>query len=115
VVILVAIMIVSADLGGRRLGRQEGRFESEEFNDHYTVRPADPKFASDVIHPRDGVLDGATAAGFPNRGRCASLPTKHDTQLISFALTPRISSCVACPDRLPQGATSGWTRHRAAR
>ena len=46
-VILVAIMIVSADHGGRRLGRQEGRFESEEFNDRYTVRTDDPKFASD--------------------------------------------------------------------
>jgi hypothetical protein len=38
VVILVAITIVSADLGGRRLGRQEGRFESEKFNDRNTVR-----------------------------------------------------------------------------
>ena len=28
------------------------RFESEEFNDRFTVRTAAPKFAYDVIHPR---------------------------------------------------------------
>jgi hypothetical protein len=66
VIILVAIMMpfsfpLMSVGGGWDVKRV--RFESEEFNDRYTVRTDDPKFASDVIHPRDGVLDGATAAG----------------------------------------------------
>ena len=38
-------------VNGPRAGKKV-RFESEEFNDAFTVRTDDPKFASDVIHPR---------------------------------------------------------------
>jgi hypothetical protein len=33
-------------------GGKKVKFESEEFNDRFTVRTDNPKFASDVIHPR---------------------------------------------------------------
>ncbi len=38
-------------VNGNRVGERV-RFESAQFNDAFTVRTADPKFASDVIHPR---------------------------------------------------------------
>jgi hypothetical protein len=38
-------------VNGRRLGRKVA-FESTAFNKAFTVRAEDPKFASDVIHPR---------------------------------------------------------------
>ncbi|HEX5336076.1 MAG TPA: hypothetical protein VFW55_09355 [Propionicimonas sp.] len=38
-------------VNGRRLGEKVA-FESAEFNRAFTVRAEDPKFASDVIHPR---------------------------------------------------------------
>jgi hypothetical protein len=38
-------------VNGRRLGHKVA-FESEAFNRAFTVRAEDPKFASDVIHPR---------------------------------------------------------------
>lgn len=38
-------------VNGRRLGHKVA-FESEAFNRAFTVRTEDPKFASDVIHPR---------------------------------------------------------------
>jgi len=52
---LIAIMmpfsfpVISVDGGG---GGKKVRFESEDFNDRFTVRTDDPKVASDVIHPR---------------------------------------------------------------
>jgi hypothetical protein len=55
VIILVAIMMpFSFPLMSVGCGWdvKRVRFESEEFNDRYTVRTDDPKFASDVIHPR---------------------------------------------------------------
>jgi Protein of unknown function (DUF3137) len=53
--ILTAIMMpfsfplisVGGGWGGKKV-----RFESEEFDDRFTVRSDDPKFASDLIHPR---------------------------------------------------------------
>lgn len=41
----------SISLNGRRVGRKV-RFESTDFNDAFTVRTDNPKFASDVTHPR---------------------------------------------------------------
>jgi hypothetical protein len=38
-------------VNGRRVGRKV-QFESTDFNEAFTVRTDDPKFASDVIHPR---------------------------------------------------------------
>lgn len=38
-------------VNGSRVG-EKVRFESSDFNAAFTVRTADPKFASDVIHPR---------------------------------------------------------------
>ncbi len=41
------LLSVGGGWGGERV-----RFESEEFNDRFKVRTANPKFAYDVIHPR---------------------------------------------------------------
>jgi len=41
------LISVGGGWGGKKI-----RFESEEFNDRFTVRTNDPKFASNVIHPR---------------------------------------------------------------
>ncbi|HMI32521.1 MAG TPA: hypothetical protein VK499_00140 [Propionibacteriaceae bacterium] len=71
VIILVAIMMPFSfplmSVGGG-WDVKKVRFESEEFNDRYTVRTDDPKFASDVIHPRtmehaSGVFIGLRASG----------------------------------------------------
>ena len=87
--ILTAIMmpfsfpLISVDGGG---GGKKVRFESEEFNDRFTVRTDDPKFASDVIHPRTmEFLMAVQPPGFRIEGNVMRfLPDKHDTQLIGF-------------------------------
>ena len=87
--ILTAIMmpfsfpLISVDGGG---GGKKVRFESEEFNDRFTVRTDDPKFASDVIHPRTmEFLMAVQPPGFRIEGNVMRFsPDKHDTQLIGF-------------------------------
>ena len=87
--ILTAIMmpfsfpLISVDGGG---GGGKVRFESEEFNDRFTVRTDDPKFASDVIHPRTmEFLMAVQPPGFRIEGNVMRFsPDKHDTQLIGF-------------------------------
>ena len=59
------LISVGGGWGGKKV-----RFESEEFNERFTVRTDDPKFASDVIHPRTMEFsDGEAAAGLPDRGQ----------------------------------------------
>ena len=41
------LLSVGGGWGGKKV-----RFESEDFNDRFTVRTDTPKFAYDVIHPR---------------------------------------------------------------
>jgi hypothetical protein len=67
-------------------GGKEVWFESEEFNDRYTVRTDDPKFASDVIHPRTmEFLMAVQPPGFRIEGSVMRFSVdKHDTQLIGF-------------------------------
>jgi hypothetical protein len=67
-------------------GGQKVRFESEDFNDRFTVRTADPKFASDVIHPRTmEFLIKVQPPGFRIEDAVTRfLVDKHDTQLIGF-------------------------------
>jgi hypothetical protein len=62
------------------------RFESEEFNDRFPVRTADPKFASDVIHPRTmEFLLAAQPPSFRIEGSQMRFSVdKHDTQVIGF-------------------------------
>ena len=71
-------------LGG--WGGKKVRFESEEFNDRFTVRTDNPKFASDVIHPRTmEFLMVAQPPGFRIAGNGMRFSVdKHDTQLIGF-------------------------------
>jgi hypothetical protein len=56
------LLSVGGGWGGKKV-----RFESEEFNDRYTVRTDNPKLASDVIH--DGVPHVSAAAGLSDRGQ----------------------------------------------
>jgi hypothetical protein len=87
--ILTAIMMpfsfplisVGSGWGGKKV-----RFESEEFNDRYPVRTDDPKFASDVIHPRTmEFLMAIQPPGFRIEGSVMRFSVdRHDTQLIGF-------------------------------
>ena len=72
-------------VGGGWSGKKV-RFESEEFNDRYPVRTADPKFASDVIHPRTmEFLLAAQPPSFRIEGSQMRFSVdKHDTQVIGF-------------------------------
>jgi hypothetical protein len=75
------MLSVGGGWGGKKV-----RFESEEFNDRFTVRTDDPKFASDVIHPRTmEFLMAVQPPGFriEDNGMRFSVD-KHDTQLIGF-------------------------------
>src|SRR4029453_3351500 len=77
----VPMLSVGGGWGGKKV-----RFESEEFDDRLTVRTDDPKFASDVIHPR--TMEFLMAAeppgfGFAGNGMRFSVDN-HDTQLIGF-------------------------------
>jgi hypothetical protein len=87
--LLTAIMmpfsfpLISVDGGG---GGKTVRFESEDFNDRYTVRTDDPKFASDVIHPRTmEFLMAMQPPGFRIEDNLMRFSVeKHDTQLVGF-------------------------------
>ncbi len=65
---------------------QKVRFESEEFNDAFTVRTSSPRFASDVIHPRQmEYLMAMRPPGFVIDGQWIRFfPTQHDTLLIGL-------------------------------
>ena len=75
------LLSVGGGWGGKKV-----RFESEEFNDHFTVRTDNPKFASDVIHPRTmEFLTAVQPPGFRIVGDGMRFSVdKHDTQLIGF-------------------------------
>jgi hypothetical protein len=75
------MLSVGGGWGGKKV-----RFESEEFNDRFTVRTDNPKFASDVIHPRTmEFLMAAQPPGFRIAGKGMRFSVdKHDTQLIGF-------------------------------
>ena len=75
------MLSVGGGWGGKKV-----RFESEEFNDRFTVRTDNPKFASDVIHPRTmEFLMAAQPPGFRIAGNGMRFSVdKHDTQLIGF-------------------------------
>ena len=77
----VPMLSVGGGWGGKKV-----RFESEEFNDRFTVRTDNPKFASDVIHPRTmEFLMVAQPPGFRIAGNGMRFSVdKHDTQLIGF-------------------------------
>lgn len=77
----VPMLSVGGGWGGKKV-----RFESEEFNDRFTVRTDNPKFASDVIHPRTmEFLMVAQPPGFRIAGDGMRFSVdKHDTQLIGF-------------------------------
>ena len=75
------LISVGGGWGGKKV-----RFESEEFNDRFTVRTNSPKFASDIIHPRTmEFLMAVQPPGFriENNGMRFQVD-KHDTQLIGF-------------------------------
>ena len=73
------MLSVGGGWGGKRV-----RFESEEFNDRFAVRTDNPKFASDVLHPRTmEFLMAAQPPGFRIEGNGMRFSVdKHDTQLI---------------------------------
>ena len=75
------MLSVGGGWGGKKV-----RFESEEFNDRFTVRTDNPKFASDVIHPRTmEFLMAAQPPGFRIAGNGMRFSVdKHDTELIGF-------------------------------
>jgi hypothetical protein len=75
------MLSVGGGWGGKKV-----RFESEEFNDRFTVRTDNPKFASDVIHPRTmEFLMAAQPPGFRIAGTGMRFSVdKHDTELIGF-------------------------------
>ncbi|HET9647183.1 MAG TPA: hypothetical protein VFP34_03015 [Microlunatus sp.] len=76
--------MLSVGAGG--WGGQRVRFESEDFNDAFTVRTASPKFASDVIHPRQmEYLLRMRPPGFTIDGQWIRFyPGQHDTLLIGL-------------------------------
>ena len=75
------MLSVGGGWGGKKV-----RFESEEFNDRFTVRTENPKFASDVIHPRTmEFLMAVQPPGFRIEGNGMRFSVdKHDTELIGF-------------------------------
>ncbi len=79
-----ALPMLSVGVGG--WGGQKVRFESEEFNDAFKVRTASPKFASDVIHPRQmEYLMAVRPPGFSIDGQWIRFyPSEHDTLLIGL-------------------------------
>jgi hypothetical protein len=78
-----AFPLLSVD-GGR--GGERVRFESEEFNDQFTVRCADLRFAYDVIHPRTmEFLMAVRPPGFRIEGQVMRfVVTQHDSELLGF-------------------------------
>jgi hypothetical protein len=75
------LISVGGGWGGKKV-----RFESEEFNDRFTVRTEDAKFASEVIHPRTmEFLMAVQPPGFRIEGDVMRFSVdKHDTQLIGL-------------------------------
>jgi hypothetical protein len=75
------LISVGGGWGGKKV-----RFESAEFNERFTVRTEDPKFASDVIHPRTmEFLMAVQPPGFRIEGNVMRFSVeKHDTRLIGF-------------------------------
>jgi hypothetical protein len=75
------LISVGGGWGGKKV-----RFESEEFNDRFTVRTDDAKLASDVIHPRTmEFLMSVQPPGFRIEGHVMRFSVdKHDTQLIGL-------------------------------
>ena len=73
------LLSVGGGWGGKKV-----RFESEEFNDRFTVRTDTPKFAYDVIHPRTmEFLMAAPPPGFRIEGQQMRFSvSEHDTELI---------------------------------
>ena len=65
-------------------GGEKVRFESEEFNDRFTVRTSAPKFAYDVIHPRTMEwLMADPPPGFKIEGQVMRFSvSQHDTEMI---------------------------------
>jgi hypothetical protein len=65
-------------------GGEKVRFESEEFNDRFTVRTSTPKVAYDVIHPRTMEwLMANPPPGFKIEGQVMRFSVaRHDTRLI---------------------------------
>ncbi len=75
-------------VNGARYG-DKVRFESSDFNDAFTVRAENPKWASDVIHPR--MMEWLLATrppGWTIRGRTVTFAVPfHDTVLMDVADT----------------------------
>lgn len=70
---------VNGGWGGKRV-----RFELEQFNDNFAVRTSNPKFASDVLHPRTmEYLLRTQPLGFTIEGELMRFtPSVHDTWVI---------------------------------
>lgn len=75
------LLSVGGGGGGKKI-----RFESEEFNQRFTVRTDNPKLASDVIHPRTmEFLMAVQPPGFRIEGDVTRFSLdRHDTQLIGI-------------------------------
>ena len=75
------LLSVGGGGGGKKI-----RFESEEFNQRFTVRTDNPKLASDVIHPRTmEFLMAVQPPGFRIEGDVTRFSVdRHDTQLIGI-------------------------------
>jgi hypothetical protein len=78
-----AFPLLSLD-GGR--GGERVRFESEDFNDQFKIRCADPRFAYDVIHPRTmEFLMAVRPPGFRIEGPVMRfLVAEHDSEILGF-------------------------------
>ncbi|GAA3618595.1 hypothetical protein [Microlunatus ginsengisoli] len=79
-----SLPMLSVGVGG--WGGEKVRFESEEFNDAFKVRTSSPKFASDVIHPRQmEYLMSMRPPAFSIDGQLIRFfPSQHDTLLIGL-------------------------------
>jgi hypothetical protein len=75
------LLSVGGGWGGKKV-----KFESEEFNERFPVRTDNPKFASDVIHPRTmEFLMTVQPPDFRIKDDLMRFSVdKHDTQLIGF-------------------------------
>ena len=96
-------------------GGKKVRFESEEFNDRFTVRTDNPKFASDVIHPRTmEFLMAVQPPGFRIEGnlmRFSVERARHAADRLLCRLRTRVLQ-PACPRS--SGRTSRSLRQRFA-
>jgi hypothetical protein len=96
-------------------GGKKVRFESEEFNNRFTVRTDNPKFASDVIHPRTmEFLMAVEPPDFRIEGDVTRFSVdRHDTQLIGFCADFAHEFFSLC--RRSCGRTCRSIRRRSAR